>query len=191
MCGRFTLIASADIIRQRFDVKVAELQKRYNIAPTQKIAIILDKEPEKLQLAEWGIGRMINTRSDSLEKGKFKSLKRCLIPADGFYEWKSSLPFYYTLKDKSVFAFAGVYEDKKDGIRASIVTTEANSLVRKVHDRMPAMLERKEEKTWLRKERVLLSPFPEERMDVISISRQVNDPGHESDDIMTKQKTLG
>src|SRR5438876_8226876 len=178
MCGRFTLKADIETIAKVFHVKpalaVAEITPRYNIAPTQEVVSILSNGASHLEALRWGLipswakdeaigSKMINARAETLaEKPSFKRLlhaKRCLVVADGFYEWRQEgrgpkTPMYITLKDGELFAFAGLWDAWKntDGqvIRTcTIITTEPNELMASIHTRMPAILPRDAREIWL------------------------------------------
>jgi len=177
MCGRFTLTADPDELRQAFpwlNIPSAP-QLRYNIAPTQPIAVIPNDGQQRLDYYIWGLipfwakdpsigSRMINARSETLtEKPAFRAAfrrRRCLIPASGFYEWraepgsKTKTPMYLRLKSGKPFAFAGLWErwDSPDGstvFSCTIITTEPNNLVRNIHNRMPAILDPQAYSVWL------------------------------------------
>lgn len=177
MCGRFN-IAIAIGWHERFGVPepVPPIEVHYNIAPTQRVPVILRESPNRIQMMQWGLvpwwakdpkigSRMINARAESLaEKPAFShSLQkhRCLVPATGFYEWKKTpkgrIPYNLCLKDHSLFAMAGLYDrwrspQGQDLFTFTIVTTEPNSLSRTLHDRMPVILRREHESKWLRQE---------------------------------------
>ena len=177
MCGRFTLTAKLEEIAERFEVDGEDLLRlkqeylpRYNIAPANSVLVVLfDGKRRRLKTMHWGLlphfkaaGKtaplLFNARAETLsEKPSFSKLvekQRCLIVADGFYEFlpvgKTKRPVRYILKDGKLFAFAGLYAvDKDDKAACTIVTTEANELVKKVHPRMPVILEKPCEKQWL------------------------------------------
>jgi putative SOS response-associated peptidase YedK len=219
MCGRFSLIAISSFLSDRFAVTIdKEVVPRYNIAPGTDIPVVLNESPDRLSFAHWGLiphwakeektsYTMINARAETLHekpayKMPFESM-RCLIPADGFYEWKKTdgkIPFRFTLKDESVFSFAGIYDrwnhEGKHIVSCSIITTPANELMRPIHDRMPVMLSHSSEKQWLANtspERLhkLLAPYPSEEMKAYQISTLVNSPKNDNADIIRPLKTLG
>jgi putative SOS response-associated peptidase YedK len=213
MCGRYSVSKKNDEIRVRFSASIAcdgELQ-RYNVAPTQPSAVITSDEPSLIRMFRWGLvpynaadlatgTRYINGRAETLlEKYPFANLvesKRCIIPADGFYEWKKKgnikIPHRFTLADEGLFAFAGLWDawaDRSTGeiIHSfTIITVKPNELVAPVHDRMPAILPPDHEKLWLDisippAEAVkLLQPYPAELMKSIIVSTLVNSPFNES-----------
>lgn len=170
MCGRFTLTAPAEQIRDLFDIKeLPELAPRYNIAPTQDVVVIRgDENSRESAMVRWGLipfwaddpsvgNRCINARSETVaEKNSFRRAyqkRRCLIPTTGFYEWKKmgdeKQPFYIYLKGSKLGAFAGLWETWKGNDETiescTILTTKPNDLVAELHDRMPVFLE---ENTW-------------------------------------------
>lgn len=182
---------------------------RYNIAPSQPVASVLNDGSLRVVLAQWGLipswardprmgQRLINARAETLtEKPAFKEpfrQRRCLILADGFFEWqklpgtKTKRPFYFRLKSGRPFAFAGLWDqwsDRASGLvtTCAIITTEANALVRRVHDRMPVILPPPAYERWLRPGEVdpaelrgFLAPFPGEEMESYTVSQRVNDP---------------
>jgi putative SOS response-associated peptidase YedK len=206
MCGRYTLIKPAAEVAAHFDAADPPLlDARYNIAPTQKVFVIRQRgESRVCSLARWGLvppwakllndgPPLINARAETVtEKPTFRSAfkrRRCLVPADGFYEWKAEgskkLPHYFTLAEGQLFAFAGIWE-RWDGGEAGIVesvatlTTEPNELVRPVHNRMPVILPAEVVPLWLdpRQEDVkalagLLGPYPASVMSVRLVGHAV------------------
>src|SRR5262245_44785632 len=213
MCGRYTLRVSPAELAEIFGVlETIEWSPRYNIAPTQTVAAVRPREQgggRELALLKWGLipfwakdariaSSLINARAETVAtKPAFRAAlkkKRCLIPADGFYEWqavpgqKTKQPYYITVCDAPVFAFAGLWEHwtNPEGARVdtcSIITTDANELMQKVHTRMPVILDRDDYDLWLDRdvqdsEEVLplLKPFPASRMQLVPISTLVNSP---------------
>ena len=216
MCGRFT-IAIAVGWSDRFQVEgpFPPIQPHYNIAPTQMVPIIVHESPNCIVMMQWGLvpywakdpkigSRMINARAETLaEKSAFRfplQKHRCLVPATGFYEWKKTargrVPYYLCLKDHSLFSFAGLYDhwrspDGQNLTTFTIVTTEPNSLVNPLHDRMPAMLRREHESLWLQPEPLsidelydVLKMYPEETMEAYQVSSAVNTPANDSEDLI-------
>ena len=176
MCGRFSLRADPRAIADEFDVaEIPELPRRYNIAPATPIASIrVDPRTAKRELifVNWGLvpswaddpkigARMINARAETIDqKNSFKhpfKRKRCLVIADGFYEWRSTgegkRPFFIHRQDDRPFAFAAIWDNwGRDGGEfesASIITTEPNELMKPIHDRMPVILAREDYAEWL------------------------------------------
>ncbi len=177
MCGRYTLTTPLEGLRQVFDfVEQTNLAPRHNIAPTQEVAAVrLDSDGARhLVTLRWGLlprwakdramaARMINARAETLAtKPAFREAyrqRRCLILADGFYEWKTEAgrkqPYLIGLQDRAPFAFAGIWERWRDpatgdGLETcSIVTTEANDLLAAIHHRMPVILPAEAQETWL------------------------------------------
>lgn len=210
MCGRFTLSAKAEEIERRFHAKFTDgvYAPRYNIAPSQKVWTITQDEPENLVAMNWGLKPvwwthgsrpLINIRSESLEdKPTFQRLlasKRCLIPADGFYEWRHAgsrkEPFHIGLKDSRLFAFAGLWDSVNDKPQLVILTTEPNRLVSRIHDRMPVLLRVKDEGMWLnRKSDVtsllkVLVPYPAVSMSSHPVSALINSPGYDGPECLS------
>jgi putative SOS response-associated peptidase YedK len=194
MCGRITATFEFSDIRVRwnFDRDLPNYTSRFNIAPetSPNIPVIVrHKGGNECRLMQWGLipswandptigNRMINARAESLtEKPAFKDLvgtRRCIIPADGFYEWRKEgrrkVPMWVHLKTKEPFALAGLWDAwrKPDGKRVesfTIITTEPNELVRPIHNRMPVILRPEDEEQW---------PYPEELMDAHDVSPIVN-----------------
>jgi len=207
MCGRFTLYTPLGEIVSRFAVESvqAELRPKYNLAPTQEIAVITVNSPRTLRQMRWGLvpswakdlsigSKMINARAETLlEKPSFRTAvrrRRCLIPTEGFYEWRQTggrkQPMYIHLKSGEPFAFAGLWEEWRspegEVVRScSIITVEPNELMATIHNRMPAILQNEaEEALWLEggveEATPLLRPYPAENMEGYSISTWVNSP---------------
>ncbi|GAA4702345.1 SOS response-associated peptidase [Brevibacillus fulvus] len=213
MCGRFTLITDSDQLQMRFDLETTPftLQARYNIAPGQLIpAILEDRGQRRIGQLRWGlvpswaqdekIGyKLINARAETVEqKPAFKRLferKRCIIPADGFYEWKQGehgkQPMRIMLKSGELFAFAGLFDTwtRPDGQKihtCTIITTQPNEVVKDIHDRMPVILRKEDEAIWLNREiydaeslRALLVPYAPEAMRAYPVSAIVGNPQHD------------
>jgi putative SOS response-associated peptidase YedK len=210
MCGRYTLVNDVGELRTRLNLRGPEhpFLPRFNIAPTQTASVVIRDEGETiLAPMRWGlvpfwakeesIGyKMINARSETLaEKPAFKRLlarRRCLIPADSFYEWKKGSgagkkqPWRFLLKSRASFAFGGLWDrwNKPDGSSLesfTIITTAANDLVKTCHERMPLILPDSAYETWLdletsQIERVqpLLQPYPADQMTAYPVSTVVN-----------------
>lgn len=213
MCGRFTLFASPDTIQAEFDLPEvpAHLAPRYNIAPTQAVAVITNHAERRLELFQWGLipswakdpsigSRMINARAETLaEKPSFRTAlrkRRCLILADGFYEWRKDgggkTPFFIHLRSGRPFALAGLWEvwQTPDGVAlptCTIITTGPNNLVAALHDRMPVILPPDAYDRWLDPEpqapadlAPLLVSYPADAMSLYAVSRAVNSPANDS-----------
>lgn len=225
MCGRFSSSSKPEQIKKEFKVAVEDpaiFKPRYNIAPSQMIPVVLDRMGERIvaQL-KWGLvpswakdaligSRMINARAETLmEKPSFREAyksRRCIIPASGFYEWQraekgAKQPFYFYLTNKEVFGFAGLWEewlDKKSGESletCTIITTEANDVLKPVHDRMPVILKAADYDEWLDtkeantdKLQKLLAPYPPDEMSSHAVSRAVNSPTLDSPELIVNSK---
>lgn len=212
MCGRFTLHHTLEEIEERFAAEaVSESMPRYNIAPTQDILTVTQNGSRYLEAYHWGLipswakesaigNKMINARAETLsEKPSFRtalSRRRCLIPADGFYEWQaaadgkktSKTPMHIRLQSGELFAFAGLWDEWQapDGspLRScTIITTSANEVTAPIHDRMPVLLRPEDEALWLDNAITqaadllpLLIPYPADLMEAYPVSRAVNAP---------------
>jgi putative SOS response-associated peptidase YedK len=204
MCGRFTVTVPADTLGEIFGAEGApNLPPRFNVAPTQDVVIVRRKKGEDkrvLETARWGLAgtaKMINARQETIfEKAPFVSAvkkRRCLVPADGFFEWKKlaggkiKQPLRIRLQDGKIFAMAGVHEKWKNPAgewveTCSVLTTKPNSLVAGVHDRMPVILPEDAWELWLDPSiqdreplEHLFLPFPPEQMIAEPVSRRAND----------------
>lgn len=206
-----------EFIEDRFDFDEADIREfraRYNIAPTQEsVVIAAGDDMKRLAMMRWGLipfwakdesigNRMINARSETVaEKRAFAGLlkkKRCLVVADGFYEWrrdkknKTKTPFRFTLKDGAPFAFAGLWDmwknpDGENVFSYTIITTVANELVGEVHERMPVILTPAAEREWLDRRitepgklAALLSPADSGAMAAYEVSTVVNSPANDT-----------
>ncbi len=213
MCGRFTLVASPSEIEESFPWVEApeQLTPRYNIAPMQPIAVISNDGRNRLEFFQWGLvpswakdpgigNQLINARAESLaEKPAFRSAfrrRRCLILADGFYEWRRKpesggrvkTPMYIRLKSGKPFAFAGLWEiwrpaDGEALLSCTIITTTPNALLEEIHNRMPVVLRPDAYALWLdptvQDPKVLselLRPYPASEMEAYPVSTLVNNP---------------
>ncbi len=206
MCGRYTISVGPQALSERFGVDVPGGYKpRFNAAPTQLLPVITAEQPEGLSFFYWGLipswsknksisTKLINARAETLaEKASFRTAlktRRCIVPADGFYEWKrvskkGRVPHWFFLADRTVFSFAGLWEEfeNEEGEMMhtfTIITTDANDMLADVHDRMPVILSKKEEKIWLDPQEEIenatsiLRPYPAIKMDNHAVSSQVN-----------------
>ena len=214
MCGRFTLTDPNADLAVQFDLpSIPPLQPRYNIAPTQPVAavrIAAEAAVREMVLLHWGLipfwakdpeigARMINARAETVaDKPAFRHAfrrRRCLVVADGFYEWQkqngTKQPFYIRLRDARPFAFAGLWErwEAADaGVIESctLLTTQPNDLMLTLHNRMPVILQPKDYDLWLDPEvqkvellQPLLQPYPSQDMAAYAVSRWVNSPDND------------
>jgi putative SOS response-associated peptidase YedK len=216
MCGRYTLRTPVDPLVETFEIDEypSSLIPNYNIAPTQEVAAVVEEdEKRKLEMFHWGLipswakdpaigNKMINARAETVsEKPSFRKafkVRRCLILADGFYEWQKTddgkQPYHIKMQDDSPFAFAGLWETWKNGkeVRsATIITTDANDLMKEIHHRMPVILHPEDYAMWLdpdfdEKEPLttLLKPYPADAMQAYAVSRRVNKPSNNEPSIL-------
>lgn len=216
MCGRFTQFAEPNELERAFHKKF-DFKYRgpsYNVAPTQSVAIVTE---EAIIQARFGLVpvwakdvntgySMINAKAETiLEKPTYKGLfrhTRCLVPATGFYEWLGDKgekrPFFFTVKRRPLFSFAGLYSVREDAegrdfASFTIITTTPNSLVGKVHDRMPVILNKDDEGTWLNtpaedSEELmpLLASYPASKMAAVEVSTLVNRVSAENSEELIK-----
>jgi putative SOS response-associated peptidase YedK len=221
MCGRFTQHHDADAIINRFGIqdRLFDIEPRFNIAPTQAVPVIVTEAATKERILDgfqWGLvpfwakdpsigNKMINARAETVaEKPAFRAALtrcRCLLPADGFYEWDKAggtrQPLHFRRRDGALFGFAGLWEEwqSPDGSplrTCTIITTEANGVVAPYHDRMPVMLSDDEEiALWLdesvraaKEVLPLLMPYPDAEMEVYAVSRRVNSPAVDAPELL-------
>jgi len=216
MCGRFTIAIDAEDLQTELALgQVPEdWKRRYNVAPGQNVGVVADPASRNVVWMCWGMvpfwakdpaigNQLINARAESLtQKPSFKyafAKRRCLIVADGFYEWQkpqagaqASRPFYYSLRSGGPFVFAGLWEtwqppDDPESrlVTCTIITTSANALVAQVHDRMPVILTADDKWIWLQEQapaklNALLKPAPDDLLQAWEVSRAVNDPKRDS-----------
>jgi putative SOS response-associated peptidase YedK len=201
MCGRFVLVSDLSAIAADFGVSsvTVDFSPNRNVHPGQEIPVIVSRNHENvLEVCRWGLipfwakdpavgAKMINARAETVaQKPSFKyafAKRRCLIPADGFYEWKKAgdqkIPYLFFLKSRRPFVFAGLYEswtpgDQKPINTCTIITTRANRLVASVHERMPVIVPTEESHKWLRADGddpssrlEMLKPYPDEKMQCV------------------------
>lgn len=214
MCGRFTLGRDPRILEQHFEAPIPEIGPRFNIAPMQAILTIRRGESgREAAFAKWGLvpswardtqiaASCLNARGDTVaSKPAFRSAfrrKRCLIPADGFYEWMTTKqgkqPFRFHLPHDEPFAFAGLWEewDRGEGPlqTACLITTEPNEVVAPVHNRMPVILSPADYDEWLDPDSdprgllELLVPFEEGELIATPASKRVNSVRNEGADLL-------
>ncbi len=206
MIERYTLTATREQVQQRFGVEVPEFyQPQYNAAPTHLLPVILQGSAG-VSFFYWGIPpdwaknkhvseKLINIRAESLQQRpamrKLLKRSRCLVPADGFYAWKkvgkkTQIPHRFIAQDKSTFSFAGIWEEFEDneGVMHHtfmLITAQANSLVSGMSERMPVIMESKQEQVWMHEDSseesllALLKPYTEAKMSLYTVSPRIND----------------
>lgn len=224
MCGRYTLskeehfrlmMEEAGFVFDEFSMTRLVARPRYNIAPSQDILAVLDEKPKTVTALKWGLvpswakdekigGSLANARAETVaEKPAFRSAyrkRRCWVPADGFYEWKKTplgkQPYRFTMKDGSLFYFAGLWEvwknpqTNEDVRTVTLITTEPNAVTQPVHDRMPVILTPEHQDAWLNKEtpvealREMLAPYPAEAMRATPVSTAVNSAKYDGPELV-------
>jgi putative SOS response-associated peptidase YedK len=214
MCGRYSFVVEDQMIWERFGVSVrsAIYKAKYNCAPTQDLAVITNEEPEVLNFFRWGLipfwakdpaigNKLINAKAETLlEKPSFKNAflkRRCLVPADSFYEWKKNgvkVPHRILRKDGQPFAMAGLWEKWAspggESVRSfTIITIGPNAAIEKIHDRMPVILPESDERQWLESNdpmelHSLLQPCPPELLRAYPVSALVNAPQNDVPEIV-------
>jgi putative SOS response-associated peptidase YedK len=217
MCARFTLRTPADLLAARFGLpQPAVLSPRYNIAPSQQMPVIGAKASggRGLAMFKWGFVphwaqddkgmKPVNARAETVGTTPMFAdsfrMRRCIVPADGFYEWKTvnkkKMPVHFRLKTGEPFGFAGVW-DVWNGptgkvFSCAIVTTTPNDLTREVHDRMPVILARQDEAGWLDPSnhdaamlQPMLRPCPAGEMEAVQVNPALNKPSFEGPECLT------
>lgn len=212
MCGRFTLRTPMSVLVKQFALfNDVEIDPAYNIAPTQSVAMIrgeAESGKRHVEFARWGLipfwakdtsigARMINARGETVaEKPAFRTAfkkRRCLVPADGYYEWKKQAdgkqPYLIEVSDEKPFAFAGLWERWDKGEEpiesCTIITTSSNELTSEVHDRMPVILNEADYETWLAAETdtdqlgELIASYSSQKMSMRPVNRFVNNVRHQ------------
>jgi len=214
MCGRYSLTKPIKTLKEHFQAIVVALEhdKRYNIAPSQSVPVVLaGKEGREIHTLKWGLipswakdpamgNRLINARAETIEeKPSFRSSfrkRRCLVPADGFYEWqvrgKEKFPQYIRMRTDGLFAFAGLWSEWDSGreiLRTfTIITTAANRELESIHHRMPVILPPEQYGDWLASEtgpdrlKQMLNPLENGLLDHYEISKTVNSPKNDSEE---------
>lgn len=181
MCGRYALHAHPDVVALQFNLSAApEFKASYNIAPTAEVLVV---KPQGAARARWGLrGRFINLRAETVATkfpGPYRS-GRCLVPASGFYEWKQEggrrQPYYFFPRHEPLFGFAALWENHT----CTLITTDANATMRKIHDRMPVIVAKENYAAWLAGEEGLLGKVPQAEMLAHPVSMAVNQAAYDS-----------
>ena len=219
MCGRFAIDIEKPIFVKRFNVLQMEIQLKpnYNVAPGEFLPTVIRKSPNKAVLMKWGLiphwsrepktkFSTINARMETIESSPVYRMpfykQRCLIPAIGFYEWAkvsdgTKSPYFFNLKNQSMFVFAGLWDvwkdvEGKEFPSCTIITCPANSIVGKIHPRMPVILEEADEDLWLSDSQdnyqliSLLKPYAEGAMEGYRVSTRVNNPRNIDKEVIEK-----
>lgn len=217
MCGRFTITMDPADMQQAFNLGelAGEWKPRYNVAPTQMVPVVKEPTKRDVEMMHWGLipfwardksigERMINARAETLqEKPAFRQAfkqRRCLILADGFFEWQRKdtkspkVPMYFQLKDGKPFTFAGLWETWRENpdtelLSCTIITCPPNELVGQIHNRMPVILDKEQCWQWLTEQSPqdllkMLMPYPADKMQAHAVGRQVNNPREDSPDVI-------
>lgn len=208
MCARYSLHSPLDRLREEFSFTRGPdvLAPRFNIAPTDPIVVIEATNEPVLVQVRWGVdnglGRgkplvnaRVETASERVTWRRAMAHARCLVPADGFYEWRvegrARMPFIVTPADGGLWALGGLLVDTPEGLRCVILTTEANDAMRKVHDRMPLIVPKNARATWLDRQTPaqqalarLDIPFPSARTRLRPVSERVNSVRNEGPELL-------
>src|SRR5437588_6705059 len=221
MCGRYSLF-DPDEMYDRFSIVnrrlVIDIEPHYNIAPGNYLPVVVKHSPNQVELMKWRLvphwskeprvkystinARAENITSSSVYREPFKT-KRCLIPANGFFEWKQissgKVPYFIHLKHEPMFAFAGLYDiwtdaEGKEFKSFSIITTTPNEIMQPIHNRMPVILPKEHEEVWLAPEETntaklltFLQPYPSNQMEAYSVSTAVNRPMNDDPEVIKPQ----
>ena len=217
MCGRYNLISNLAVLGERFEFDATQLtlESAHNVAPTQDVLTVVGGESRRAGFMRWGLipfwakdrsigSRMINARAETVaEKPSFRDAfkrRRCLVLADGFYEWRRTgsgkRPMRVALRSREPFAFAGIWSMWKapEGNSiptCAIITTSANELLRLIHHRMPVILPREMEGFWLDRSiqdpgalRSVLTPYPDDAMEAYEVSTLVNSVANDGPELI-------
>lgn len=209
MCGRYGVFGTVTDEYRLKPNSGYNFKPNYNVAPSQVMPVIITSAgSNQLELMQWGIHRIIgpdlekdiiNTRSDKAFSrfwGKTVRTHRCLIPANGFYEWKTlkqgKVPYWIFLKTNKMFSFAGIYSETENGARQySIMTTDPNKEMSQIHNRMPVILRKDEEELWLDAKddddiSEFLHPYHDGGLEMHQVSKDVNVPRNNYRDLIDK-----
>jgi putative SOS response-associated peptidase YedK len=215
MCGRYSLAVSGDDLVEAFQASLERdaFRPRYNVAPGQKMPVLTNADPGAFAHMTWGLlpswtkelataRKPINARAETVrELATFRrpfARQRCLVPADGFYEWQAThagkLPYRITRTDRTPFAFAGLWDSWQgpDGPPLqtfTIITTTPNALMAPMHNRMPVILHAADYEQWLETNalddaQALLTPYPPAELRAYRVSRQVNAPDNDLPEVI-------
>jgi putative SOS response-associated peptidase YedK len=216
MCNRYVFQTTPDDAADRYDASIEDRwEPSFNIAPQSDAPVVRQNSPRRITLLHWGLvphwaddtsigSKLLNARAETVdEKPAFRDAyrqRRCIIPANGFYEWTgkkgTKQPFYLTVPDQDIISLAGLWEHwQQDGdevISFTIITCPPNELVSEVHDRMPVILEQDDEDDWLdgTADKAVLDPYPADKMALRPVSRRVNSPTNDGPELIEEQTGL-
>jgi putative SOS response-associated peptidase YedK len=223
MCGRYSLFDPDEmydrfsIVKRRLNI---DIEPHYNIAPSEMLPVVVKHSPNQVELMRWGLvphwskephvkystinARAENLASSSVYRNPFQT-KRCLVPANGFFEWmktsENKIPYFIHLKHESMFAFAGVYDvwtdaEGKQFKSFAIITCKPNALMEPIHNRMPVILRIADEEVWITPDETdiekllyLLQPYPSDEMEAYRVSTAVNKPVNDDPAVIQPVKT--
>jgi putative SOS response-associated peptidase YedK len=219
MCGRYVLSTSPELVQQAFHLdNLPKLAPRYNIAPTQPVAIVTNDAPKELTIVKWGLipswskdakiaSTLINARAETADtKPSFRSAfkhRRCLIPTTGFYEWLATddgkIPHFIYVKDQEVSAFAGLWEvwhnpEGDEVWTCSILTTDATDKIKHLHHRMPVILDGEDRDIWLDKSSdvnelpLLMKTYDSDKIDFYPVSKAVNSVKNDDSSLLEREE---
>jgi putative SOS response-associated peptidase YedK len=216
MCGRYTLSLPAISIADLLELLSPDFdfEPRFNIAPTQRLPVVTSAAPKELSLLRWGLvpswakdpgvgSKMINARAETLmEKPAFRQAlaqRRCLVPVDGFYEWKSTplgkVPHHIRRTDRGLITFAGLWDVWQDAegrpiATFTIITVAPNDLMASIHDRMPAIIPADQRAKWLSmsttavEASAMLLPYPGTDLEAVAVNQRVNSPRNDGPELL-------
>lgn len=195
MCGRFTVTDPARLKKaygRRFrfeEFSQTRLPARFNVAPTQLVLAVRNDGRDAAEEMAWGIDGRINARAETVAARAQRD--RCIIFADGFYEWSNKRPTFFALRDRAPFAFAGIWQARDDAGACAVITCEPNALVRTIHDRMPVILSDDALDVWLGEgalppevARASLRPYPADAMIAVPASTRLNNAAYDAPDVL-------
>jgi putative SOS response-associated peptidase YedK len=216
MCGRYSLEFDEEFYKRYRLVNKLQVKTSYNITPGQIMPVIIAQSPNSMSFMLWGLipiweekkdkpSGLINIRSDTVLNRtwayKYIQFQRCLVPTTGFFEWKRTnnvkQPYYFYLKNKKYFSFAGIYSEWKNPknnkvIKSyAIITTFPNTLMQPIHNRMPVILKEEDEDEWLNPDLIevekikeFLKPYSTNNLETYTISTRINNPAFNNKELL-------